>query len=83
MLVRTLKRLADRYKHRDSAHQHLFEPYRGHEVISIDCEMTGLDVKQDEIISLAAVRIEGHQIHSGERLRPRSIIAIDWVQTRL
>ena len=66
MLVRTLKRLADRYKHRNSAHQHLFEPYRGQEVISIDCEMTGLDVKQDEIISLAAVRIEGHQIHSGD-----------------
>jgi DNA polymerase-3 subunit epsilon len=64
--VRTLKRLADRFKHRDSAYQYLFEPYRGDEVISLDCEMTGLDVKRDEIISMAAVRIHGHQIYSGE-----------------
>ena len=66
MLVRTLRSLADRFQHRDSPHQHLFKPYRGNEVVSIDCETTGLDVKQDEIISLAAVIISGNEVKTGE-----------------
>lgn len=66
MLARTLMRLADRFKNRHSDYKHLFEPYQGSEVVSIDCETTGLDAKNDEVISIAAVKIDGRQILTGE-----------------
>ena len=38
------------------------------EYVSLDCETTGLNVKNDEIISVGAVRIVGDKIMSSERL---------------
>ena len=38
------------------------------EYVSLDCETTGLNVKQDEIISVGAVRIVGDKIVSSERI---------------
>ncbi len=66
MLARTLMRLADRFKNRHSDYKHLFEPYVGSEMVSIDCETTGLDPKTDEVISIAAVKINGRQIMTGD-----------------
>ena len=66
MLSRTLTRLADRFKNRHSDFKYLFEPYAGSEVVSIDCETTGLDVKRDEVISIAAVCIDGRQVKTGD-----------------
>ena len=66
MLTRTLKRLADRFKNRDSDFRGLFEPYAGSEIVSLDCEMTGLDTKNDHIVSIAAVKIDGNKIKTGE-----------------
>ena len=62
MLTRTLKRLADRFKNRDSDFKGLFEPYAGSEIVSLDCEMTGLDTKNDHIVSIGAVKIDGNKI---------------------
>jgi len=36
--------------------------------VSIDCETTGLNVRQDEIISIGAVRIVGRKVMTSERL---------------
>ncbi|MDG1157115.1 MAG: 3'-5' exonuclease [Litorivicinaceae bacterium] len=66
MLTRTLIRLADRFKNRHSDFQPLFEPYTGSEVVSLDCEMTGLDTKNDHIVSIGAVKIDGNQVKTGE-----------------
>lgn len=50
----------------------LREPYRGWlgrddgALVSIDCETTSLKVKEAEILSIAAVRIEGNRIGAGE-----------------
>jgi DNA polymerase III subunit epsilon len=66
MLSRALIRLADHFKNRNSDFKHLFEPYSGSDVVSLDCETTGLDSKLDEVISIAAVRIEGRQVKTGD-----------------
>jgi DNA polymerase-3 subunit epsilon len=66
MLMRTLKRLADRFKNRDSDFKGLFEPYAGSEIVSLDCEMTGLDTKNDHIVSIGAVKIAGNKINTGD-----------------
>ncbi|SEB19924.1 3'-5' exonuclease [Variovorax sp. YR216] len=38
------------------------------EWIALDCETTGLDVRRDEIVAIAAVRIRGNRILCSERL---------------
>jgi len=38
------------------------------EWVALDCETTGLDVRHDEIISIAAVRIVGNRVMTSERL---------------
>ena len=65
MLTRTLIRLADRFRNRYSDFQPLFQPYTGSEVVSLDCEMTGLDTKNDHIVSIGAVKIDGNQVKTG------------------
>jgi DNA polymerase-3 subunit epsilon len=38
------------------------------EWVALDCETTGLNVRTDEIISIAAVRIRGNRVMTSERL---------------
>lgn len=64
----------------DIRYRHLFEPYRGNEWVSLDCETTGLDRRQAELVSLAAVRIDGDRILTSQALdlrlqRPDSLSA--------
>ena len=65
MLTRTIKRLADRFKNRNSDFKGLFESHEGTDIVSLDCEMTGLDTKSDHIVSIAAVKINGNQVKTG------------------
>ena len=46
----------------------LFEPPPPNEWVSLDCETTGLNVRQDEIIAIGATRIVGRRIVTRERL---------------
>jgi DNA polymerase-3 subunit epsilon len=46
----------------------LFEPSPPNEWVSVDCETTGLDRRNDEIISIGAVLIRGARIITSERL---------------
>lgn len=69
----------DRRRLKDPGYAFLFEPPPDDEVVSLDCEATGLDVKTDEILSVAAIRIRGSRILTSQRLdllvRPRRDLA--------
>lgn len=54
---------------KDPAYAFLFEPGPAGEAVSIDCETTGLDRAKDEIISVAAVRIQGARVLTSEAFR--------------
>ncbi|MDX6750868.1 3'-5' exonuclease [Geminicoccaceae bacterium 1502E] len=58
--------LARRLK--DPAFAFLFEPWDGGELVSIDCETTGLDARRCELLSVGAVRVAGERIRTSERL---------------
>jgi DNA polymerase III subunit epsilon len=79
MPFQALKRLYYRFRLRDPAYRHLFEPGPPDEVVSIDCETTGLDRKRDEIITIAAIRIRGDRILASQSyqvvVRPSVAIA--------
>ena len=42
--------------------------YDGDELVSIDCETTGLDVKTDQILSVGAIKVKGDAILTSQRL---------------
>jgi len=45
----------------------MFKPGPADEVVAVDCETTGLNVRTDDIISIAAIKIRGNQILTSER----------------
>ncbi len=52
----------------DPEFRFMFDPAPAQEWVALDCETSGLNVRSDEIISIAAVRIVGNRIMSSERL---------------
>ena len=52
----------------DPEFRFMFDPAPPNEWVSLDCETTGLSVRNDEIISIGAVRIVGNRILTSERL---------------
>ena len=63
---------------RDPAYSFLFEPGPSGEVVSIDCETTGLDTRRDDIVTVAAIKIAGARILASQRfeaiVRPRALM---------
>ena len=79
----------DRRRLKDPAYQFLFEPDHSGELVSLDCETTGLDTRKDDILSIGAVKIRGARILTSERLeilvRPKvemnaANIAFHWLR---
>ena len=68
IIPRTIRKMKDRMDHKNGPYAHLFEPYEGDEVVSLDCETTSLDVKEGEILSIGAVNIKGRKVMTSERL---------------
>lgn len=67
-MLRPLRIALDRRRHRRGDWGHVFEPYSGDEVVSLDCETSGLDPRRDAIISVGAVVLEGRRIRTSEAL---------------
>jgi DNA polymerase-3 subunit epsilon len=67
-MFQNLKRAWWRRQLKDQAFAYLAEPYDGDEMVSIDCETTGLDVKRDQILSVGAIKVKGDAILTSERL---------------
>lgn len=66
---RYLRRTLDRYSLKDKSFEFLFEPPPEDEVVSIDCETTGLNTRRDDVVSIAAIRIKGKRILTSEAFR--------------
>lgn len=68
ILPRAIRVMQERKRHRDGPYGHLFTPYKGDEVVSLDCETTSLDVNEAEILSIGAVKIKGSRVLTSDRL---------------
>lgn len=83
-MIRSLRRAADRRRQADGRYGRLFGAYAGDEMVSIDCETTGLDTRRAELISIAAVAFEGERVlTSGAldlRLRPPATLSGDSIK---
>ncbi len=84
MIPRGLKRLVHRISLRDPSYRFLFDPGPPDEAVAFDCETTGLDVRRDDIISIAAVKIRGNRILASERFeavaRPDARMKVDSIK---
>jgi DNA polymerase III subunit epsilon len=81
MIGHTLRRLFYQASIGDQSYRFLFKKPPPGEVVSIDCETTGLNIAKDDIITIAAVRIAGDRILTSEAfeiaVRPEARIAPD------
>ena len=68
MVAKTLKTMGTRFKVQGTPWEPLFMPYHGDEVISLDCETTGLDPNMDDLLTVAAVKIRDGKIMTSEKL---------------
>jgi DNA polymerase III subunit epsilon len=62
-----VKRRLYRYLLRDPAFRFLFDEPPEDEAVAIDCETTGLNLRQDDIVTVAAIHIRGSRILSSGR----------------
>jgi len=64
-----LRRAIDRIAINDSSYRFMFPRQETDEAVSIDCETTGFDPWVDEIVSVAAIPIEGKRINTSQAYR--------------
>lgn len=61
---------------KDRSYEFLFENRDDDEVVSVDCETTGLNLRKDDIVSIGAVRVRGNRILTSEafyvKVKPRA-----------
>ena len=66
MLPRAIKRLLHQATISDQSYRFLFKGGPADEVVAIDCETTGLKVRTDDVIAVAAIKIRGNRILASE-----------------
>lgn len=68
----------------DTRFRFMWDAPPDNEWVALDCETTGLNVRTDEIISIAAVRIVGNRVMTSERLellvRPEKRVSAESVR---
>lgn len=68
----------------DRKYAFLFDKMGTDEVVSIDCETTGLNPKKDDIVTIAAVKIRGNKILTSEAFRvavnPEAVLAANSIK---
>jgi len=78
-----LKRRLSRHLLRDPEYAFLFEPPPD-EAVSIDCETTGLNVRKDDIVTVAAIKIRGNRILTSETfeaaVKPEAALSPDAIK---
>ena len=83
-MLRALKRRLHRRFLRDPQFRFLFDEPPAREIVSIDCETTGLNPRKDDIVALAAVKIAGNRILASERfeatIRPNVKLSPDAIK---
>jgi DNA polymerase III subunit epsilon len=67
VIPRAIKRLFHQASIGDQSYRFMFKPGPSGEVVAIDCETTGLNVRTDDIITIAAIKIRGNRILTSER----------------
>jgi DNA polymerase-3 subunit epsilon len=67
VIPRAIKRLFHQASIGDQSYRFMFERGPADEVVAIDCETTGLNVRTDDIITIAAIKIRGNRILTSER----------------
>jgi len=81
MVPRWAKRLFHQASLGDQSYRFMFQPGPKDEVVSIDCETTGLDVHRDRIVTIAAIKVRGNRILTSESfeavVRPEARISVD------
>jgi len=68
MMFDRLKRRWNRKKLTDERFAFLFDEAHGDEIVVFDCETTGLDPKNDEIVSIGAVKVSANKILTNETI---------------
>src|ERR1700740_3778121 len=66
MIPRAIKRLFHQTSISDLSYRFMFKGGPADEVVAIDCETTGLKVRTDDIITIAAIKIRGNRILTSE-----------------
>jgi DNA polymerase-3 subunit epsilon len=76
MFPRVLKRLFHQVTLGDQSFRFMFDPGPEDEFVAIDCETTGLNVRTDDVIAIAAIKIRGNHILTSDHfeaiVRPES-----------
>lgn len=67
-MLKVLRSFSDKLHHKNSEFAFLFKPYKGDEIIALDCEMTSLNVEEAELVSIGAVKIKGNKVLTSEKL---------------
>ena len=67
LMLLGLRRQLSRRLLRDPDYRFLFDPPPPGEAVSIDCETTGLSTRNDDIVTVAAVKIRGSRILASAR----------------
>jgi DNA polymerase-3 subunit epsilon len=66
VIPRAIKRLFHQASISDQSYRFMFKRGPTDEVVAIDCETTGLNLRSDDIITIAAIKIRGNRILTSE-----------------